>query len=697
MNHESAEQRIVPTGQAAKTLGASPSTNGGGRGTTPFPRLTPVSGLTLDERMAALRARCPANTLGLASCNLPAWITIFFDGTGNNQKADLATLEHSNVVRMYRAHRQDKTEGIFAHYAPGIGTPFPEIGDNGFGPIPVVSWLADLTEADLNMGTGRLGQKRLDWAFEQVQKSIDARLEGCKTVTKVTLSVFGFSRGAALARAFLQQLTHPKSHWCNVAGSSLTWKNGNVPIEVNFVGLWDTVASVGVPMSSGSFLAERSSRRQSWWGDFVGGYTNRLMDPRYQHPLFALPLYQVGNALKTTFGAGTPLTVKDLAFGTGSADPAPGVLEGHESWGGQMALEGGFHKKCVHIIAAHEQRASFPVDSVLKGKIAPDRTVEMVFPGVHSDVGGGYRPGEQNRGGQPAPAGKKNVLQDGLKLSQLTLHAMYREAAAAGVPLLPMGQKDAWEQRNDDDFILNPGLLDVFNRYQSEVKAEGLPLGDAMLAHTKMLFRWRFSSIRRERQTYGDQNPQGRAADRAKMTDNEMIYLGDELDIESELKAKLDRRMTLMREAVNMGTASAGALSSKQRAAKDAREEALDAELKQLDIDILTLQARKSSLPSHDGSFIKAMRKFDAELMEDASQLSTAIRLRPEERSKLRKHYLQLLEAYEDEFIHNKGLRDEKILAFFDNHVHDSLAAFDRDATLPSDPRVVFVGTHSKA
>lgn len=56
-----------------------------------------------------------------------------------------------------------------------------------------------------------------------------------------------------------------------------------------------------------------------------------------------------------------------------------------------------------------------------------------------------------------------------------------------------------------------------------------------------------------------------------------------------------------------------------------------------------------------------------------------------------------MLEAYEAEFVNNSGLRDEKIVAFFDNYVHDSLAGFAQDATLPSDPRVIYIGDDIKS
>ena len=65
-------------------------------------------------------------------------------------------------------------------------------------------------------------------------------------------------------------------------------------------------------------------------------------------------------------------------------------------------------------------------------------------------------------------------------------------------------------------------------------------------------------------------------------------------------------------------------------------------------------------------------------------------------RNKLRPHYKAVLEAYEAEFERGKGLRNREIIAFFDTYVHDSLAGFAKDATLPSDPRVIYMGGDDK-
>ncbi len=55
-----------------------------------------------------------------------------------------------------------------------------------------------------------------------------------------------------------------------------------------------------------------------------------------------------------------------------------------------------------------------------------------------------------------------------------------------------------------------------------------------------------------------------------------------------------------------------------------------------------------------------------------------------------------MIEAYENEFIKGTGLNDERIFRFFEDYVHDSLSGFGKDATLPSDPRVIYVGDDEK-
>lgn len=89
---------------------------------------------------------------------------------------------------------------------------------------------------------------------------------------------------------------------------------------------------------------------------------------------------------------------------------------------------------------------------------------------------------------------------------------------------------------------------------------------------------------------------------------------------------------------------------------------------------------------------------YDQQLLQDAKAIRAALDGSSDQakRGNLRPHYKVLLEAYENEYERDKGLKGEKVIGFFDNYVHDSLAGFAKDATLPSDPRVVYLGDDEK-
>jgi hypothetical protein len=84
-----------------------------------------------------------------------------------------------------------------------------------------------------------------------------------------------------------------------------------------------------------------------------------------------------------------------------------------------------------------------------------------------------------------------------------------------------------------------------------------------------------------------------------------------------------------------------------------------------------------------DGSLAKNMRIYDEQLVDDVKVLKQLVKWQGQAR--LRPHYRALLEAYEAEFDKKAGLKDNELIAFFDEYVHDSLAGFALDATLPSD------------
>jgi len=126
-------------------------------------------------------------------------------------------------------------------------------------------------------------------------------------------------------------------------------------------------------------------------------------------------------------------------------------------------------ENCVHLIAMHELRKNFPLDTVLFNRELPSNCLEFAYPGSHSDVGGGYEPGEL--GVSP---------DDSLKLSQITLNHLYDCALAAGVPLS--------KSRSTVDFSIHHDLLMAFENFIDTSTGEPRSLGDWMLPY--LSWRW---------------------------------------------------------------------------------------------------------------------------------------------------------------------------------------------------------------
>lgn len=400
-------------------------------------------------------------------------ISLFFDGTGNNLNNDfiLSDPKHpTNIARLFRAAIGTGTAGgvptdqqtalldgaedgggkYFKFYIPGVGTPFPEINDPDYSSSGLIgatmgeeriNWAllriidvlmrvskdptnngVKLSEGASRRSIGRMGTRwsRL-WTggshnryeeFQRLLQELAPRLKplllqpepGKPKLLGIKLYVYGFSRGAAAARAFvrwLSELLPPPEKEGEKPPQCLNIGGLRLPVSVEFLGLLDTVASVGVahvvPLADGHMA----------WAD------------------------------------GTMELPDDKTFG-------------------------GLIKKCVHLVAGHEQRLCFPLDSVRRadGRYPPYAT-EVVYPGVHSDTGGGYPPGDQ---------GKANGEDDSLLLSQITLHDMYASAFAAGAPLkvpkaaLPEGtSQDIWRSMPFDlgkQFDIDTPLVHRFNAWR---------------------------------------------------------------------------------------------------------------------------------------------------------------------------------------------------------------------------------------
>lgn len=508
-------------------------------------------------------------------------------------------------------------------------------------------------------GLGAEGQKRLDWAFKQFDEKLAPHLARASNpsnrIIEINIAVFGFSRGATQARAFIRDFIAQR---CNKIGAGLQLKEGKCPLRIRFMGLFDTVASVGLPMSANNLRAVRTDR-------IDGGNIAR-------------------HALSAVIQKSPPpkLRAVDIAFGAPGADPAPGSADGHSSWANGLQIPAAV-ELVVHYIAAHELRNSFPVDSVCDGGRKPDNCKEMVYPGVHSDVGGGYRPGE---GGK---SGDANQM-----LSQIALRHMYDEALEMGVPFL---SEKAWTQDNRDDFDTSKVLKERYNHYMSHAGWGGKSLGKMMNAHMAVYYAWRFAQIRRKQK--GDKSLAGRI-DRSEtnykterqQADREIAELTRKEKIaQAELEWAQRQRMNyIMTQSYGSTTpAKLQPYNDKISAATQRHAVAQDT--------LLRAKAKRETMPGAGEALIKNLEEYDAQLMADAQSILESCRNDPTKRNQLRPHYRGLLEAYENEFVLNRGLKDEKIFAFFEHHIHDSLAGFAKDSTLPSDPRVVYLGSDVKS
>jgi hypothetical protein len=383
--------------------------------------------------------------------------------------------------------------------------------------------------------------------------------------------------------------------------------------------------------------------------------------------------------------------VSNLAFGVPGADPAPGLADGHLDWAHPLDIPI-MVEKCVHMVAAHEIRNSFPLDSCRRGDNYPSNTEEVVCPGVHSDVGGGYRHGEGARS-----------LKPGQMLSVVPLRSMHHIAWESGVPLRLLSELK--EKILADAFALNDRaqpefikLTESWHHYMTQAGFGGRDLGSQINAHMRLYYGWRFYKVR-QNQAAREKNTD--TQDQAALREQEAQWRQERQAIEKEMAplkqeadathAQLLRAQTRLRTAEAQRDQYATAVEPWLYASVEEEQARADAAADKY----LAVKARYDTLPGTEGILARNLNAYDDQLLADAEAIRSTSMSSPDLR--IRPHYRNLLDAYEAEFVHGTGLRDEKIIEFFDTYVHDSLADFAKDATLPSDPRVVYVGGNEKS
>ncbi|MFP3757752.1 DUF2235 domain-containing protein, partial [Cupriavidus sp. SIMBA_020] len=125
-------------------------------------------------------------------------------------------------------------------------------------------------------------------------------------------------------------------------------------------------------------------------------------------------------------------------------------------------------ERCFHIAAGHELRAYFPLTRAHDGGAPVEK---LIWPGVHSDIGGGYRPGEQARSDL---------------LARIALNRMRLEGAISGVPFTApsLATKDV-----HDLFEYDEDVKALFDEYMSHVDAGGT-LEAQIFRHMRLYYGW---------------------------------------------------------------------------------------------------------------------------------------------------------------------------------------------------------------
>ncbi|WP_313818074.1 DUF2235 domain-containing protein [Cupriavidus sp.] len=319
----------------------------------------------------------PDDFVTCSTCEQRPWVSFFFDGTGNNMDIDRPLNKLSNIARLYEGHSEE-TPKVSRLYYPGVGTPLAPSN---------ASWLEMVRDSEALGGGAGLGA---DIRLATAQADLVDLLKYTHRVTRIDIAVFGFSRGAALARAFVNRLIQK----CEMRDGILHWPcetaldGESAPLHIRFLGLFDTVESVGLP----------------------------------------------GKNLHPDMWMSIPEQVE----------------------------------RCVHHYATHELRSFFPLTPVDAGL---KHCEEIAMPGVHSDVGGGYRPDEQGRSDM---------------LARIPLNRMRLEAAIAGVPFTP-------------PLLLTPDVHALFE-YSADLKAlydeymAAIPTHESreaqILAHVRLYYGW---------------------------------------------------------------------------------------------------------------------------------------------------------------------------------------------------------------
>lgn len=326
-------------------------------------------------------------------------IGIFFDGTGNNKVNDTPKGAQSNIAKLSELYLQgiisNWSQGSCEHYAHKIYV-------NGVGTADNERrLLIDKVEK----GAGGGGAKRINETISELVSlltEVPSKDPSKKEQSKYSLSkgyreriidVFGFSRGAALARDFINTF-----HTRNRKEFHLT------KIRFNFVGIYDTVGSFGSAGDNSNYKPKQTEMstlrkidefmpggavRNYIYDNFINSEAKGVFSDDVFKQTTSKTAYDMQSAeaiekdmlsdgwslRNTQMSAGGPPYTMTFERVNPDFEPYNFDLSSYSA------------DKIVHMVASDEVRKNFPLTS-----IAGSGGDEWTYAGVHSDIGGGYKP-----------------------------------------------------------------------------------------------------------------------------------------------------------------------------------------------------------------------------------------------------------------------------------------------------------------
>lgn len=328
---------------------------------------------------------------------------LFFDGTGNHS-ANTRDEDASNIAKLFQLYPHESGAGYLRLYVEGIGT-MEGLDDSLFSLATgrgSLGWLATLEKA-----YSRIVALLQRWMSQHVGRTVDL----------LEVDLFGFSRGAACARHFANDLEAGSQSKLGRLLQPLRLRGqhraASPALRIGFIGLFDTVASI-----KGIGMAPQLGLRAGMARSIVHLVADDEL--RYHFPLSSAGIYDlsVPGSHSDVGGGYPPLTQETLVL----TRPDDSYIAPR-----QPVESAASHKRATALLQAQSASApdwgfakrvrvwEKPIQSQGRG----DRVEELL---VHAAV-----------------EGRREVRNE---LSLLYLQVMYTLAVAAGVKLEAMPSID---------------------------------------------------------------------------------------------------------------------------------------------------------------------------------------------------------------------------------------------------------------